>query len=94
MAYVNNVVNKAVIRSRRASSMRVGETGEIMNFLQNPKGGNPSGKTPETKSESHENACEPEMEASAEPNVTVFVTVGNGPHKATGVIKGYPDASR
>lgn len=82
MAYVNNVVNKAVMRSRRASSMREREPGEVLEKIQSHA------------RNSRENACEPEMEASAEPNVTVFVTVGNGPDKATGVIKGYPDASR
>ena len=82
MARINNVVNKAVMRSRRASSMREREPGEVLKEIQSHA------------RNSLKNVCEPEMEASAEPNVTVFVTVGNGPDKATGVIKGYPDASR
>lgn len=93
MVKTNKVVQEAVKRSRRASSMREMEPGEVLEKIQNPEG-NSNKETYKLESDSYENACEPEMEASAEPSVTVFVTVGNGPGKATGVIQGFPDASR
>ena len=86
MVKTTKVVQDAVKRSRRASSMREREPGEVLEKIQ--------AKNQELAKNSCGSTYDPEPEASATPNVTLYVTVGNGPEKATGVIKGYPDASR